>query len=361
MVAEKHIRRVHAFTLIELLVVVAIIAMLISILLPSLAAAREQAKAAVCLSRLRNLGQAGQSYQTEYNGYIAGAPLTTGFGLAVYNSLDGGAWKPGMPMNTYDYTIPLLKQMSQKLSVNNSSNARDLLFRSVMTSGPMLCPSNNQMAMQYPKKANDMPVPATSYLTMSSMMRAGYNEYRRWQGGGLLGTVPLTNVASNSSWEVVPPDSYMPRIEAVGRASMKVYLADGLRYYDPSEGITYNATTTDVYGSQSGQPPCDVMGTTAPAREYNLARKFSYRHKRGTVIQAVMFDGHAEPLTCTVTKSAYVGSGATRTMYATEATGSAVNPKYYYPSGSRVNSISNLLMKKAYTGAGAPKTPFQLP
>ena len=57
-------KRVRAFTLIEILVVVAIIALLISILLPSLQRAREQAKVAMCLSNLRSLGVAANSYLT---------------------------------------------------------------------------------------------------------------------------------------------------------------------------------------------------------------------------------------------------------------------------------------------------------
>jgi prepilin-type N-terminal cleavage/methylation domain-containing protein/prepilin-type processing-associated H-X9-DG protein len=58
-------RRQTGFTLIELLVVVAIIALLISILLPSLQRAREQAKSVACLSNLRSMGQGVYMYETE--------------------------------------------------------------------------------------------------------------------------------------------------------------------------------------------------------------------------------------------------------------------------------------------------------
>jgi len=58
-----------AFTLIELLVVVAIIALLVSILLPSLRMAREQARCVVCASQLRQLGL-GLNYYADDNDHI---------------------------------------------------------------------------------------------------------------------------------------------------------------------------------------------------------------------------------------------------------------------------------------------------
>jgi prepilin-type N-terminal cleavage/methylation domain-containing protein len=58
----------RAFTLIELLAVVAIIALLIAILLPGLAAAREQGKIARCLANLHAILTANETYSAEFDG-----------------------------------------------------------------------------------------------------------------------------------------------------------------------------------------------------------------------------------------------------------------------------------------------------
>ena len=71
---RKTARRVGGFTLIELLVVVAIIALLISILLPSLSKARAQARTTICLSRIGQLGKAKMIYSEDFDG---GFPYTS--------------------------------------------------------------------------------------------------------------------------------------------------------------------------------------------------------------------------------------------------------------------------------------------
>lgn len=58
----------HGFTLIEILVVVAILALLIAILLPSLARARDQAKTAACGSNIRQLAMAANMYTQDGDG-----------------------------------------------------------------------------------------------------------------------------------------------------------------------------------------------------------------------------------------------------------------------------------------------------
>jgi prepilin-type N-terminal cleavage/methylation domain-containing protein len=60
-------RRREGFTLIELLVVIAIISLLVSILLPSLSAARELARRTVCMTQMRTYKVASDFYMNDYD------------------------------------------------------------------------------------------------------------------------------------------------------------------------------------------------------------------------------------------------------------------------------------------------------
>lgn len=66
-------KKYSAFTLIELLVVVAIIALLISILLPALNDAKKQARESVCMSNMRQLAIGWVAYSSDYNGLLPGS------------------------------------------------------------------------------------------------------------------------------------------------------------------------------------------------------------------------------------------------------------------------------------------------
>ena len=92
-------RKDRGFTIIELLVVVSIIALLISILVPAVTHARDQAKQTLSLTNLRDLGVAHGSYEAEWNGRqfslvndsISQYGNSAGQAFGVYYQENGGA------------------------------------------------------------------------------------------------------------------------------------------------------------------------------------------------------------------------------------------------------------------------------
>lgn len=96
---NRRTERARTFTLIELLVVVAIIALLISILLPALNKAKEQARIANCLANERSITQAVISYVMDKNDAVFGFP----FGYHIdgepmdFNLATSFIWGGGVP------------------------------------------------------------------------------------------------------------------------------------------------------------------------------------------------------------------------------------------------------------------------
>ena len=70
----------RGFTLVELLVVIGIIALLISILLPTLGRARDSARGVKCASNARQHAQALVGYSTDFQGQLPNGSVRWGFG-----------------------------------------------------------------------------------------------------------------------------------------------------------------------------------------------------------------------------------------------------------------------------------------
>ena len=82
----------RAFTLVELLVVIGIIAVLIGIILPALARARESAESVQCMSNLRQIGGAMVIYVNQSNGWLPVAPMSGSPG--AYHFMISVIWWP---------------------------------------------------------------------------------------------------------------------------------------------------------------------------------------------------------------------------------------------------------------------------
>jgi prepilin-type N-terminal cleavage/methylation domain-containing protein/prepilin-type processing-associated H-X9-DG protein len=130
--------RGRGFTLLELLVVIAVIALLIAILLPSLSRARERARTAYCLSNLRQIGTGFYLYAADNNDYTTPRMIERG---------DPGAGPPNYTLRPDGYT-PAAYWSDQILigqyvgSTNDDNMHPEYVEGTVARRSPLICPSD---------------------------------------------------------------------------------------------------------------------------------------------------------------------------------------------------------------------------
>jgi len=125
------VRRGRAFTLVELLVVIGIIALLISILLPSLALMRERGNQIKCLANLRSIGQAGLLHVNEHQGYLP----TAGWQWHPTGGVVNPAGLDDPDARKYDYyrdedqrrPLPVTAALAQYMGFNVQTDSRAAL------------------------------------------------------------------------------------------------------------------------------------------------------------------------------------------------------------------------------------------
>jgi prepilin-type processing-associated H-X9-DG protein/prepilin-type N-terminal cleavage/methylation domain-containing protein len=272
--SELSTQALQAFTLVELLVVIGIIGVLISLLLPSLNKARQQAKSVQCTSNLKQIGLGILMYCNDNHGHLMPA--------VRYNAVGG--------IETNNGTIPSAStQEWPSFLVDGNYVATPVTFGSGPYSAEIASADYSKSVFHCPEglQPEDVPSrnkpyakwdPAGAAPTGCEDSQAGSSNayFETWyscNGADFAGTFGIwpfncTPISGTGGGTTTPDDRTM-QLSALNPSSAYVLIYDGTYYYHE----------------------CDDSGANPAGARINA------RHNNWTMCNVLFADGHVDGLT----------------------------------------------------------------